>query len=122
VGDIALLEPGEVIPCDGIFLSGYNVRCDESDATGESDTIKKIPYSECCALAEHVHEAHAGLEQTENSMLDDPEAHADCFLLSGSRVLEGVGKYVVVAVGTKCFNGRIMMGQAAPQAFSFKGD
>jgi len=36
--------------------------------------------------------------------------HADCFILSGSKVLEGVGKYVVVAVGTKSFNGRIMMG------------
>jgi len=25
VGDIVLFEPGEVIPCDGIFLSGHNV-------------------------------------------------------------------------------------------------
>lgn len=31
-------------------------------------------------------------------------------MISGSKVLEGVGKYVVVAVGTKSFNGRIMMG------------
>lgn len=30
--------------------------------------------------------------------------------MSGSKVLEGVGSYVVVAVGTKSFNGRIMMG------------
>lgn len=30
--------------------------------------------------------------------------------MSGSRVLEGVGRYVVVAVGTKSFHGRIMMG------------
>ncbi len=37
-------------------------------------------------------------------------AHTDCFIVSGSKVLEGVGKYVVVAVGTKSFNGRIMMG------------
>jgi hypothetical protein len=38
-------------------------------------------------------------------------AHTDCFMVSGSKVLEGIGRYVVVAVGTKSFNGRIMMGQ-----------
>ncbi|KAF9234120.1 hypothetical protein BU15DRAFT_65976 [Melanogaster broomeanus] len=70
VGDIAILEPGEIVPCDGIFLSGHNVKCDESAATGETDAIKKAP---------------------------------------GSKVLEGVGRYVVIAVGTKSFNGRIMM-------------
>ncbi len=41
VGDVVLLEPGEVTPCDGVFLSGHNVQCDESSATGESDAIKK---------------------------------------------------------------------------------
>ena len=45
VGDVALLEPGEVIPCDGVFLRGHNVRCDESGATGESDVIKKAEYA-----------------------------------------------------------------------------
>jgi len=50
VGDIVLLEPGEVIPCDGVFLSGHNVRCDESSTTGKSDAIKKLPYQECIAL------------------------------------------------------------------------
>ena len=50
VGDIVLLEPGDVIPCDGVFLSGHNVRCDESSATGESDAIKKLSYQECIAL------------------------------------------------------------------------
>lgn len=93
VGDIALLEPGEIIPCDGVFLSGHNVRCDESGATGESDAIHKVPYDE---VLENV--------RTDN------QTHVDCFILSGSKVLEGVGKYVVVAVGTKSFNGRIMMG------------
>jgi Ca2+-transporting ATPase len=44
VGDIVLLEPGDIISCDGVFLSGHNVRCDESCATGESDAIKKLPY------------------------------------------------------------------------------
>ncbi|KAJ7284885.1 calcium-transporting ATPase [Mycena rebaudengoi] len=92
VGDIALLEPGEIVPCDGIFLGGHNVKCDESGATGESDAIKKVSYDECISLRS-----------------SDGGAHTDCFIISGSKVLEGVGKYVVVAVGTKSFNGRIMM-------------
>ncbi|KAJ6544760.1 calcium-transporting ATPase [Mycena vulgaris] len=92
VGDIALLEPGEIVPCDGVFLSGHNVKCDESGATGESDAIKKLSYDDCIALRG-----------------TDGGAHTDCFVISGSKVLEGVGKYVVVAVGTKSFNGRIMM-------------
>lgn len=93
MGDIALLEPGEIVPCDGIFLSGHNIKCDESGATGESDAIQKVSYDEIRELMKH-----------------RDVAHIDCFVLSGSKVLEGVGKYVVVAVGTKSFNGRIMMG------------
>lgn len=85
------MEPGEIVPCDGVFLSGHNVRCDESGATGESDAIKKVSFEEW-------------------SRMGDNAAHADCFILSGSKVLEGVGRYVVIAVGTKSFNGRIMMG------------
>lgn len=94
VGDIALLEPGEIIPCDGVFLSGHNVKCDESGATGESDAIRKISYEDCIRQPKgHEH------------------AHTDCFMVSGSKVLEGYGSYVVIAVGTKSFNGRIMMGE-----------
>lgn len=93
MGDIALLEPGEIVPCDGVFLRGYNVRCDESGATGESDAIRKAPYQEC------IDEKERGAKSKH-----------DCFIVSGSKVIEGVGAYVVIAVGTKSFNGRIMMG------------
>jgi len=49
VGDVVLLEAGDVISCDGVFLSGHNVRCDESSATGESDAIK-LSYGERITL------------------------------------------------------------------------
>ncbi|KAF9448305.1 calcium-transporting ATPase [Macrolepiota fuliginosa MF-IS2] len=91
VGDIALLEPGEIVPCDGVFLSGHNIKCDESGATGESDAIKKVTYDEMMEL-----------------LKDGEPAHTDCFVVSGSKVLEGVGKYVIVAIGEKSYNGRIM--------------
>jgi Cation transport ATPase len=109
VGDTALLEPGEIIPCDGVFLSGHNVKCDESGATGESDAIKKVSYDECLAIRQKL----GGDKGMESS-----PSHTDCFVVSGSKVLEGVGSYVVVAVGTKSFNGRIMMGS---QTISFFG-
>ncbi|KAH9052974.1 calcium-translocating P-type ATPase [Lactarius deliciosus] len=121
VGDVVLLEPGEVIPCDGVFLSGHNVRCDESSATGESDAIKKLSYEECIALREKRlmefdpdgpsgdgESVSASQRKTNPSGLE-LLGHTDCFIVSGSKVLEGVGSYVVISVGTKSFNGRIMM-------------
>lgn len=98
MGDIALVEPGEIIPCDSIFILGHNIKCDESGATGESDAIKKLLYSEVV----EIHRKAAGKK--------DGSIHTDCFMISGSKVLEGVSKYIVVVVGTKSFNRRIMMG------------
>lgn len=97
VGDILQIEPGEVIPADGIFLRGHNVKCDESGATGESDLIKKAPYDECVAE----------LEKSEKG--DGKVSKRDPFLISGSRVQEGVGEYVVTAVGKLSFNGKLLM-------------
>ncbi|BGP17703.1 plasma membrane calcium [Rhodosporidiobolus nylandii] len=88
VGDILFIEPGEIVPVDGIFLTGHNVRCDESGATGESDAVRKDAFENL-----------------------DPsgKGKTDCFLISGSKVLEGVGRYVVTSVGRNSFHGKIMM-------------
>ena len=76
------------------------MKCDESGATGESDAIKKATFEEVVEL----------YRNAEQQGKDPHTLHVDCFMVSGSKVLEGVGKYVIVAVGTKSFNGRIMMG------------
>ena len=113
VGDVMLLESDDVIPCDGIFLSGRNMYCDESGATGESDAIKKLSYQECIALRDRL---LMELDVAESSGYGESPysleflRHTDCFIVSGSKVLEGVGSYVITSVGTKSFNGRIMMG------------
>ena len=109
-GDIALLEPGEIIPCDGVFISGHNVKCDESGATGESDAIKNVSYEDCVVLREQT--KHEG---SNVHMFNATNAHTDCFMVSGSKVLEGYGKYTIIAIGQKSFNSRIMMG-------TFSGD
>jgi len=89
------LEPGEIVPCDGIFLSGHSVKCDEPTATGKSDAINKASYADCQRLNEvrATGGAFAGQQHV--------SAQTDCFVVSGSKVLEGVGSYVVVAVGSK---------------------
>eukprot|EP00835_Amoeboradix_gromovi_P001929 NODE_99_length_20944_cov_0.552746.p1 type:complete len:912 gc:universal NODE_99_length_20944_cov_0.552746:14671-17406(+) len=79
VGDIVEVEPGDLILVDGVFISGYNLKCDESSATGESDLIKK------------------GLDH-------------DMIMISGAKVAEGVGKYLVTNVGINSFHGKMMVG------------
>ncbi|KAK9718175.1 plasma membrane calcium [Basidiobolus ranarum] len=78
VGEILLVEPGDIMPVDGIYIEGHNLVCDESSATGESDPLKK-------------------------------NTEKDPFVLSGSKVLEGVGRVIVVAVGPNSYNGKTMM-------------
>ena len=41
VGDIVYLSIGDVVPADGVFLKGNNLRIDESEMTGESVAVKK---------------------------------------------------------------------------------
>lgn len=33
-----------MLPADGVLIEGHGVSCDESGATGESDTVKKDPH------------------------------------------------------------------------------
>ncbi|KAI8806547.1 hypothetical protein BJ742DRAFT_898964, partial [Cladochytrium replicatum] len=78
VGDICVVEAGDVLPADGVFIEGFNVQCDESAQTGEPISINKS------------HEK-------------------DPFFLSGTKVTNGVGRMVTIAVGTNSMNGRSMM-------------
>eukprot|EP01135_Chromosphaera_perkinsii_P008749 Nk52_evm82s1444 gene=Nk52_evmTU82s1444 len=81
VGELVQVETGDILAADGIFVSGSNIECDESMATGESDMVKK---GTC-------------------------ESGADPFFLSGSQVMNGVGRMIVIAVGVHSFHGKTMM-------------
>ncbi|KAI4168318.1 MAG: hypothetical protein LQ343_006485 [Gyalolechia ehrenbergii] len=94
VGDILHLESGDSIPADGILVGGHGLRCDESSATGESDAMKKTGGPEVWQRM---------VEGTATSKLDP-------FIISGSKVLEGVGTYLVTSVGVNSSFGKIMMG------------
>lgn len=93
VGDVLHLEPGDAIPADGVFITGHGVKCDESSATGESDQMKKT----------------AGEEVWLRIQDGTATAKLDPFIISGAKVLEGVGTYLVTSVGTNSSYGKILM-------------
>ena len=93
VGDVVHLEPGDLIPVDGIFIEGHNVKCDESQATGESDIIRKRPADE----------VYASIENHESLRKFDP------FILSGSQVTEGIGTFLATSTGVNSSYGRTLM-------------
>lgn len=93
VGDIVHLEPGDSIPADGVLISGHGVKCDESSATGESDQMKKTN----------------GHEVDQRILDGSATKKLDPFLISGSKVLECVGTYLVTSVGPYSTYGRILM-------------
>ena len=92
VGDVLHLESGDAVPADGILINGHGIRCDESSATGESDAQKKT----------------GGLEVWNRIQEDTATSKLDPFIISGSKVLEGVGTYLVTAVGVNSSFGKIM--------------
>ena len=93
VGDVLHLEPGDAVPADGVFISGHGVKCDESSATGESDQMKKT----------------GGEEVWQRIQDGTATAKLDPFIISGSKVLEGVGTYLVTSVGQNSSFGKIMI-------------
>lgn len=84
VGDILLLEAGDIVPVDAVLIEGQDIRCDESSVTGESDTLEKVPADKAL------------------------QGHGDPFILSGTKILEGVGTALVTAVGPNSCYGRMM--------------
>lgn len=92
VGDLVHLETGDIVPVDGILAAGYDVECDESSVTGESDLIRKTPWND-----DHL------AEDASKSQDHDP------FILSGSKVSSGVGTMLVTSVGVNSSYGRILM-------------
>ena len=107
VGDIITLQTGDVVPADSVLIQG-SCDADESSMTGESDTIRKVDLrSALQGFAEMKGSNSQGLDiGTKNS---DGDKCPDCMLISGSKLLAGLGKAVVTSVGTHSIYGRTMM-------------
>jgi Ca2+-transporting ATPase len=92
-GDVIHIEPGDLVPVDGVLIEGFNVKCDESQATGESDIIRK-------QSSEVVYNA---IENHDDLKKMDP------FIQSGARIMEGVGTYMATSVGVYSSYGKTLM-------------
>ncbi|KAJ8146142.1 hypothetical protein OY671_000770 [Metschnikowia pulcherrima] len=100
VGDVISLETGDVVPADSVMISG-DVECDESALTGESNTIKKKPANDAMAFYEQHLSSDEDLGSTKIKFKDP-------FLISGAKILSGVGTALVTAVGSNSIHGRTM--------------
>ncbi|KAK8098624.1 putative calcium P-type ATPase [Apiospora kogelbergensis] len=78
-GDVVHLEPGDLIPVDGILIQGYNVKSVGGD------------------------EVYAAIENGENLKKADP------FIQSGARVMEGAGTFLATSTGVYSSYGKTMM-------------
>ena len=76
VGDVVILDTGDQVPADGIFIHGFDLAIDESSMTGENVSKKK-------------NDQHP-------------------FLISGTRVTDGVGRMLVVSTGMNSKYGKLM--------------
>jgi len=94
VGDVLHLEPGDLVPVDGILIDGQDLQFDESSATGESHAIKKTPAEQVLSALE--------LGASHGKDLDP-------FVISGAKVLQGVGTFLAISVGVHSSFGRIIM-------------
>ena len=88
VGDVVLLGAGEMIPADGILLSG-GLQVDQSAMTGESREVDKTPL-------------RSGEPLPDKLSPDHP-----CALLRGCTLLGGQGDMLVTCVGDSTFLGHI---------------
>jgi len=92
-GDVLHLEPGDLIPVDGVLIQGSNVKCDESQATGESNVIQK----------RSADEVFAAIERGDDTKKLDP------LIQSGGRVMEGIGTFMATSTGIYSSYGRTLM-------------
>ena len=87
VGDVIVLLPGDLVPFDGLFIRGHGMKCDETALPGGRDGARKLSFEACQTLR------HARQQGD-----DDNQEDCDCFLLSGSRVVNGTCTYVILSL------------------------
>lgn len=93
VGDIVILSEGMDVPADGLLIEGTEVFCDESAMTGETEPMNKGSLSDC---------NNKKRERMQDN--DDKFTAHDVpspILLSGSRVVQGEGKFLIIVVGKR---------------------
>lgn len=86
-GDIVVFESGDIIPADARLIEATNMLVDEAHLTGESEPIHKNTHQ--------IHEADLELYEMKN------------IVFAGSKILNGLGKALVVKTGNVTEIGKI---------------
>ena len=82
VGDLIMINYGDIMVADVLLIEGNGIKMDESALTGESDAMKKEKLEKCLEL-----------QKNGEKKLPSP------LILSGTNCIEGSGKGIVIAVG-----------------------
>lgn len=82
VGDLLMVNYGEIIPADILLVEGNGIKMDESALTGESDAMRKENFGNCMA----------------KKMKGESKLPSH-LILSGTNCVEGSGKAIIIAVG-----------------------
>lgn len=92
------------VPCDGLVIEANEILCDESDLTGETQPVMKRTLKDCIEIRNE----HLLMNKSVKSFsLMKPHELPSPILFSGSRVLQGDGRFLVLVVGPKSGIGRI---------------
>ena len=65
---------------------------------GQSAAIKKASFDQCIESKQVCLQHDGDINELANNT-----GESDCFIVGGNRVLEGVGRYLVTAVGSRCW-------------------
>lgn len=99
VGDMVLLKAGMEVAGDGILIEGYTLTLDESSMTGETKPMSKESLDRCIDK-KHTLEKQ-GIEKLGHHSIPS------IVIMSGTRVLAGSGKMVIINVGRNSAIGKI---------------
>ncbi|GFR42762.1 hypothetical protein Agub_g3719, partial [Astrephomene gubernaculifera] len=108
VGDLVLVEAGDILQADGVLVSGGEIRLDQSHLTGESDDVIRIPETATLIATAAISNSGSTTTASTEATASPPASPAAApIVFSGSKVLEGYGSMVVLAVGPYSQQGSI---------------
>lgn len=99
-GDIMVVREGMQLPADGLVVKNSELTTDESAMTGETDPLKKETIEECIQKRNQII-ADGGKNNAGHHDVPSP------ILMSGTKVLTGEGKMLILVVGDKSCEGKI---------------
>jgi Ca2+ transporting ATPase len=101
VGDIILIKTGDILPADGMLISGSAIQIDESLMTGKNELIDIEPYERCIEIYINVQAETPGKVVTGKHAIPSP------LVFSGTEVKQGNGVYMALAIGRNSISGQM---------------